>query len=133
MKTLDDKTELAENVIKFIENNPFKFFNISFTNMWIVVPVKRFSNAKTRLSAVLTPAERESLAQVMLNDVLGAISRSRLVSGILVVSNEPRARYAAERAGGLFLLEEELGVSQAIVKASEWLKNHGQRCFHDAA
>ena len=97
--------------------------------MWIVVPVKRFSNAKTRLSEVLTPAERESLAQVMLNDVLGAISKSRLVSGILVVSNEPRARYAAERAGGLFLLEEELGVSQAIVKASEWLKNHGQRCF----
>ena len=97
--------------------------------MWAVVPVKRFSNAKTRLSEVLTPAERESLAQVMLNDVLGAISKSRLVSGILVVSNEPRARYAAERTGGLFLLDEELGVSQAVAKASEWLKSHGQRCF----
>ena len=97
--------------------------------MWAVVPVKRFSNAKTRLAGVLTNAERESLAQVMLNDVLRALSQCQLVSGILVVSNELRARYAAERVGGLFLFEEETGVSQAIVKASEWLKNHGQRSF----
>ena len=97
--------------------------------MWAVIPVKRFSNAKTRLADLLSPAERESLAQVMLNDVLGAISKSRLVSGILVVSNELRARYAAERAGGLFLFDEESGVSQAIAKASTWLKNHGQRSF----
>ena len=49
--------------------------------MWIVIPVKRFSNAKTRLSSMLSEAERESLAQVMLHDVLQAASEARLVSG----------------------------------------------------
>ena len=42
--------------------------------MWVVVPVKRFSNAKTRLAPLLSAAERESLAQAMLNDVLRAIA-----------------------------------------------------------
>jgi len=111
--------------------NSFQNFNTYTKNavMWVVVPVKRFSNAKTRLADILSPAERESLAQVMLNDVLRAISESRLISGILVVSTELRARYAVERVGGLFLRDEEIGVSQAITRASDWLKSHGQRSF----
>lgn len=95
--------------------------------MWVAVPVKRFSNAKSRLSAILSAAERESLAQVMLNDVLRAVSVSKLVTGIVVVSNEVRARYAAERVGGLFLEEEEAGLSHAIGRAGRWLVAHGQR------
>jgi 2-phospho-L-lactate guanylyltransferase len=95
--------------------------------MWVAVPVKRFSNAKTRLATILSAAERESLAQVMLNDVLHAICRARLVSGIVVVSHEVRARYAVERAGGLFLEEEGSGLSAAIKQAGSWLAGHGQR------
>jgi 2-phospho-L-lactate/phosphoenolpyruvate guanylyltransferase len=96
--------------------------------MWIVVPVKRFSSAKSRLATVLTEAERESLAQAMLNDVLRAIAEARLVSGIVVVSHEVRARYTAERAGGLFLEEAlDSGLSAAIAQAGHWLTEHGQR------
>ena len=95
--------------------------------MWVVVPVKRFSNAKSRLASILSPAERESLAQAMLNDVLRAIGEARLVSGIVVVSHEVRARYTAERAGGLFLEETDSGLSAAIRQAGSWLTEHGQR------
>jgi 2-phospho-L-lactate guanylyltransferase len=95
--------------------------------MWVVIPVKRFVNAKTRLSSLMSESERESLAQVMLNDVLLAVSSSLLVSGILLVSNEVRARYAVERLGGLFLEEEEAGLSASVEQASKWLAKHGQR------
>ena len=95
--------------------------------MWIVIPVKRFSNAKTRLSSMLSEAERESLAQVMLHDVLQAASEARLVSGIVVVSNEVRSRYAVERVGGLYLEETGSGLSSAIQQAADWLLSHGQR------
>ncbi len=95
--------------------------------MWVVVPVKRFFNAKTRLAKILSDAERESLAQVMLNDVLLAISNSHLASGVLVVSNEIRARYSVERLGGLFLEEQQPGLSAAVAQAGRWLSTHGQR------
>ncbi len=95
--------------------------------MWIVIPVKRFALAKNRLNTVLTSAERESLAQVMLNDVIRAVANARLVSGILLVSNEMRAKYIVERAGGLFLKSIESGVSIAFKQASDWLLRHGQR------
>lgn len=95
--------------------------------MWIVIPVKRFALAKNRLNTVLTSAERESLAQVMLNDVIRAVANARLVSGILLVSNEMRAKYIVERVGGLFLKSIESGVSIAFKQASDWLLRHGQR------
>ena len=95
--------------------------------MWVVVPVKRFVNAKTRLASLMSESERESLAQVMLNDVLLAVSSSLLVSGVLIVSNEVRARYAVERLGGLFLEEEYAGLSASVAQAGKWLVKHGQR------
>ncbi|MCB1747721.1 MAG: 2-phospho-L-lactate guanylyltransferase [Gammaproteobacteria bacterium] len=95
--------------------------------MWVVVPVKRFSNAKTRLASLLSEAERESLAQAMLHDVLGAVHAARLVAGILVVSREVRARYAVERLGGLFLEETGDGLNAALQQAGQWLTTHGQR------
>lgn len=95
--------------------------------MWVVIPVKRFSSAKSRLAGVLSEAERESLAQAMLNDVLRALSNANLVSGIVVVSHEVRARYAAERVGGLFVEERGAGLCDAIAQAGDWLSKHGQR------
>lgn len=96
-------------------------------SMWVVVPVKRFSSAKSRLGPLLSEAERESLAQVMLNDVLHAVGQAGRVAGVVVVSHEARAKYAAERAGGLFLEETDSGLSVAIRQAADWLATHGQR------
>jgi len=95
--------------------------------MWVVVPVKRFSAAKSRLASVLSEAERESLAQAMLNDVLRALGQCERVSGFVVVSREARAGYAAERSGGLFLDEATQGLSAALQQAGHWLAQHGRR------
>jgi 2-phospho-L-lactate guanylyltransferase len=63
----------------------------------------------------------------MLHDVLGAVGTARLVSGILVVSHEVRARYAVERCGGLFLEEAGNGLNAAVRQAGQWLTTHGRR------
>ena len=58
----------------------------SSTSLWAAVPVKAFGEAKTRLSAALCAADREGLARAMLEDVLCALSKSRHLSRIVVVT-----------------------------------------------
>jgi 2-phospho-L-lactate/phosphoenolpyruvate guanylyltransferase len=56
-----------------------------------VVPIKTFEIAKQRLAGALPPGSRESLAQAMCADVLGALRRSRRVDSIAVVTADPTA------------------------------------------
>ena len=56
-----------------------------------VVPIKTFDIAKQRLAGALARGSRESLAQAMFADVLGALRRSRRVDSIAVVTADPTA------------------------------------------
>jgi 2-phospho-L-lactate guanylyltransferase len=67
--------------------------------VWAAVPVKEFTGAKQRLAAMLTPAQRESLAATMLEDVLAALAGAHRLAGILVNTVEPRAAALAQRYG----------------------------------
>ena len=51
-----------------------------------VIPVSKFTNAKTRLSPKLTPLERENLLKAMLKDVIGVLGG--LVDNIIVISSD---------------------------------------------
>jgi 2-phospho-L-lactate/phosphoenolpyruvate guanylyltransferase len=62
-----------------------------------VVPVKELARAKQRLSSVLAPATRQALAHAMLKDVLSALSATRELSGMLVVTTDPAAAAIARR------------------------------------
>lgn len=57
--------------------------------MLAIVPVKSLSDAKTRLSPALAPAERERLVVQMLDTVLRACSEAATVDGVLVVTPNP--------------------------------------------
>lgn len=50
-------------------------------NMWAMIPMKPFSQAKTRLSAVLTEPERAALAAAMLRQVLRVVVSQRRYVG----------------------------------------------------
>lgn len=69
------------------------------TEIWAAVPVKEFTGAKQRLAPMLTPAQRETLAATMLEDVLAALADARRLAGILVNTVEPRAASLAQRYG----------------------------------
>ena len=79
-----------------------------------VLPVKRFGAAKQRLAEGLEPGARESLAEAMVRDVLSALGQVRRLNGVVVVTDEPRARAPALASGAEVLPDsDEAGQSPA--------------------
>jgi len=60
-------------------------------NVWGIVPVKSLVQAKSRLAAVLSPAEREGLSREMLLRTLCLLQDVRGLSTVSVVSGDPAA------------------------------------------
>jgi 2-phospho-L-lactate/phosphoenolpyruvate guanylyltransferase len=60
-----------------------------------VLPVKRFADAKQRLSTGLAPGTRRALAEAMLTDVLIALRRTEGLDDVVVVTAEPVAEALA--------------------------------------
>jgi 2-phospho-L-lactate guanylyltransferase len=75
------------------------------TSVWACVPVKEFTGAKQRLATLLSPVQREVLAETMLEDVLSALAGATLLAGILVNTVDPRAAALAERYGARVVTE----------------------------
>lgn len=75
------------------------------SDLWAVMPVKDLQQAKQRLAAVLSAAERRALFRAMLQDVLGALAASEGLAGILLVSRDPEVVQLAERYGARVLVE----------------------------
>ena len=65
----------------------------------VILPVKRFAHAKTRVVAEIGPPGRAAMLRAMLADVLVALDRSREVERVILVTGEGRAeKVAMERA-----------------------------------
>ena len=60
-----------------------------------VLPVKRFADAKQRLSDGLPSATRRALAEAMVTDVLVALRRTERLDEVVVVTAEPAAEALA--------------------------------------
>jgi 2-phospho-L-lactate guanylyltransferase len=93
-----------------------------------VLPVKRFGAAKSRLAGSAIAAARPEVAAAMVADVLAALSRSREIERVIVVSGEPRARAATAEAGVEWVDDPEdrghpeaasLGVAAALAAGAE--------------
>jgi 2-phospho-L-lactate guanylyltransferase len=79
-----------------------------------VLPVKSFARAKQRLSDAVGGDDREQLAAAMVADVLAALTAVPQIDAVVVVTAEPLAARAAERAGAAVIEDpEEIGQSAA--------------------
>jgi 2-phospho-L-lactate/phosphoenolpyruvate guanylyltransferase len=79
-----------------------------------VLPVKSFSRAKQRLGDAVGGSGREELAAAMVSDVLSALAAVEEIDEVLVVTAEPLAARAAERAGAAVVVDpDEVGQSAA--------------------
>lgn len=76
-------------------------------NIWAVLPVKNFDQAKQRLARVMSQAERSALFAASCEDVLQAMSACRSLGGIIVVTREPRAQALARAYGARIVREPE--------------------------
>lgn len=78
-----------------------------------VLPVKRFSRAKQRLSASIADPLHQELVRAMVADVLEAIAGVGEIDLTVVVTREPAAATAAGAAGALVVPDAEQGQSAA--------------------
>jgi 2-phospho-L-lactate guanylyltransferase len=83
--------------------------------VWAIVPVKRLSRAKQRLSPLLSGAERAELMRAMLHDVLTALCATPELTGIVVVTGDPLVANLATLFGARVANDIlETGVNAAV-------------------
>ncbi len=87
--------------------------------LWLLVPVKPFSEGKSRLADTLDIDERAGLSRRLLRNVLQITRDSELFTGILVVSRDPAVLQEAAKAGVDILLEQSSGLNPALRAARD--------------
>lgn len=80
----------------------------------VLLPVKRFDQAKSRLAPVLNAAERAALARAMFQDVLSALMAARGISAAVVTADENAGKMASEAGAAVLADRAENGVNAAI-------------------
>ncbi|MCL2116202.1 MAG: 2-phospho-L-lactate guanylyltransferase [Methanobrevibacter sp.] len=87
-----------------------------------IIPVSKFSNAKTRLSPFLSLKERENLLKAMLKDVTSTLKQS--VDEVLIISADKDVLKYANKLKVLTLVENEgLNLNTAITQAMEYSRD----------
>ena len=90
---------------------------------WAILPVKEMAGAKQRLARLLSPEERTALMQVMLRDVLAALSAAQYLAGIAVVTPDPWAQELAQKYGARIITEgARQGHTGAVTSAAAVLQ-----------
>ena len=79
------------------------------SGIWAVIPVKEIAEAKQRLSTGVPPHLRQELVLTMFEDVLTAVSRSRGLSGVAVVTVDAEATKLAQFHGARILTADARG------------------------
>jgi 2-phospho-L-lactate/phosphoenolpyruvate guanylyltransferase len=91
-----------------------------------IIPVKGLAQAKLRLSAVLSPAERRRLVLTMLEDVLSVVSDVSAISDIIVVTPDADVAALAMDRGAQALREEgQGGLNPALVSGLALARSRG--------
>jgi 2-phospho-L-lactate guanylyltransferase len=95
--------------------------------IWAIVPIKEFSGAKQRLAPRLSPQQRQSLAAIMVEDVLHALAAVSQLAGIVVVTVDPLATSLAERYGARVVTDGARdGHTGAVTAAARLLAQEGR-------
>jgi FO synthase len=76
--------------------------------MHAILPLKDLADAKSRLADLLQPAERRSLMQAMVEDVLEQLIEHPQITGVTLVSDDPDARQLSASFGVEFIDERTL-------------------------
>ena len=86
----------------------------------VIIPVKTFSNAKTRLD--LPPQKIEELCEVMLEEILHTISISPQIEKTIIVTKETKAIEIGNKFNAVIIVDEkEESVNSAVALADKYL------------
>jgi 2-phospho-L-lactate guanylyltransferase len=92
--------------------------------VWAIVVARVGDGAKSRLSTVLSPSQRRTLALVMLSDVVEVALRAGL-DGVLAVVDEPEALARVQQLGAIGVLDTAAGMNAAASRGIEEAQRRG--------
>lgn len=93
-------------------------------SLWVIIPVKPFVRAKSRLSQVLTPEERSQMAEGLLRHVLGVVRDVPQVAGTLVISRDSKAHAVARELGAYTVMESGTPeLNNALMRATQVVRS----------
>ncbi len=72
---------------------------------WVIIPVKPLRLAKSRLANILTPEDRQQVAEAMLRHVLQTVRDTNQITGTLVISRDNHALSLAREYGAKTIQE----------------------------
>jgi 2-phospho-L-lactate guanylyltransferase len=88
-----------------------------------IIPVKTFSNAKTRLD--VNKEKKITICKLMFEEVLQTLSVSNLIDQIVVVSKDEEALQISKKFNPIQLADNETGVNAAVAIADDYVKKNG--------
>ena len=95
-------------------------------DIYAIIPVSKFKNAKTRLSPFLTEGEREELLKVMLHDVTDTLKK--YVDKIFIISRDEDVLSYAEKLNLDTILEEEnSNLNKALTQAMKYCNGKARK------
>ncbi|ALT68561.1 2-phospho-L-lactate guanylyltransferase CofC [Methanobrevibacter millerae] len=99
---------------------------IKMDNIYAIIPVSKFKNAKTRLSPFLSDEERENLLKVMLQDVTDTLKKH--VDRIFIISrDEDVLNYAKKLNLDTILEDENSNLNKALKQAMKYCKGKAKK------
>ena len=95
-------------------------------NIYAIIPVSQFKNAKTRLSPFLSDEARENLLKVMLQDVTDTLKKH--VDRIFIISrDEDVLNYAKKLNLDTILEDENSNLNKALKQAMKYCKGKAKK------
>lgn len=86
----------------------------------LIIPVKKFEAAKSRLGSLFSKSERKQIAQYMLEDVLQTITSMRERPVSVVVSNDISVKRISEKYNVNYVKETKNELNGAVSEAIKW-------------
>jgi len=91
-----------------------------------IIPVSRFTHAKTRLSPTLTALERENLLKSILKDVIGILKQK--VNEVVVISSDEDVLKYVDGMDVVSLIEKgDTDLNGALTQAVEWCSKNSDQ------
>ncbi len=90
----------------------------------VIIPVKKLTDSKKRLSSVFTPQERATFTLTMLEDVLKALKAS-VVDRVIVVAEDSLVQETAEKFGASYRFADGATLNSAIEETTSYCVQNG--------
>jgi 2-phospho-L-lactate guanylyltransferase len=85
-----------------------------------IIPVKTFSNAKTRLG--LSTIQKEKICEIMLEEILQTLSISPQIDKIIIITKDKKALDISKKFDLIHIIDnDETGVNDAVALADDYL------------